>query len=175
MLSDNAGLRRSPFQTNLSMLSRPFALTLAVALLVMHEVRAAESVLEMTARPDQVQVIDQAIGQGLAVRGGAWAVVQYTGWVFDPGAPEGKGTKFASSRDRGESLSFLYGFKRVVPGLEKGMEGMRVGGKRTILVPPKFGFDGLKYPRPSDVPPRSTLVFEVELTDVVPQSAPPEE
>lgn len=136
---------------------------------------AADSVLELNASPDKVQVIDHVAGSGLAVRDGAWVVMHFGGWVFDPAAPEGKGTRFADSRARGESLSFLYGYRRVVPGLERGLEGMRVGGRRTILVPPKYGYDGIKYARPEEVPPKATLVFEVDLLDVVPQSAPPDE
>jgi FKBP-type peptidyl-prolyl cis-trans isomerase FkpA len=138
-------------------------------------VMAAGSVLELIASPDKVQTIDHTLGTGMVVRAGAWVVLHYTGWVFDPTAPDGKGAKFDSSRERGESLSFLYGLKRAVPGLEKGLAGMRVGGQRTIFVPPKFGYDGIKYPRPKDVPAGATLVFEVELNDVVPQSAPPDD
>jgi FKBP-type peptidyl-prolyl cis-trans isomerase FkpA len=136
---------------------------------------ARDSVLEMIASPDRLQTFDRTVGTGPVVRRGAWVVLQYTGWIFDPAAPDGRGAKFDSSHDRGESLSFLYGYKRALPGLEKGLEGMRVGGRRTILVPPKFGYDGIKYPLPKDVPPRSTLLFEVELDDVVAQSAPPDE
>ena len=76
---------------------------------------------------------------------------------------------------QGESLSFVYGLKRVLPGLEKGLAGMRVGGRRTLVVPSNLGFDGLKYPRPADVPAGAALVFDVELLDVVAQSAPPDE
>ena len=78
-------------------------------------------------------------------------------------------------RDQGESLSFVYGLKRVLPGLEKGLAGMRVGGRRTLVVPPDLAYDGLKYPRPTDVPANTALVFDVELIDVVPQSAPPDQ
>jgi len=148
---------------------------LALSALALGPAAAADSVLELIASPDRLQTIDQAVGTGPAVRRGAWVVMHYTGWIFDPAAPDGKGAKFDSSRDRGESLSFLYGYKRALPGLEKGLEGMRVGGRRTIFVPPKFGYDGIKYPLPKDVPPRATLVFEVELNDVVAQSAPPDE
>jgi FKBP-type peptidyl-prolyl cis-trans isomerase FkpA len=148
---------------------------LALGALAMGPAAAADSVLEMIASPDALQTVDQTVGSGPVVRNGAWVVLHYTGWIFDTAAPDGKGAKFDSSRDRGESLSFLYGYKRALPGLEKGLEGMRVGGRRTILVPPKLGYDGIKYPLPKDVPPRSTLLFEVELTDVVAQSAPPDE
>ena len=89
--------------------------------------------------------------------------------------PITRASEFASSREQGESLSFVYGLKRVLPGLEKGLAGMRVGGRRTLVVPPDLGFDGLKYPRPTDVPVGAALVFDVELLDVVAQSAPPDE
>ena len=148
---------------------------LVLCVLAIGPTAAADSVLELIASPDKLQTVDQTIGTGPLVRSGAWVVLHYTGWVFDATAPDGKGAKFDSSRDRGESLSFLYGYKRALPGLEKGLAGMRVGGHRTILVPPKLGYDGVKYPLPKDVPPRSTLLFEVELTDVVAQSAPPDE
>jgi FKBP-type peptidyl-prolyl cis-trans isomerase FkpA len=148
---------------------------LALCALAIGPAAAADSVLEMIASPDKLQTVDQTVGTGHVVRAGAWVVLHYTGWIFDPTAPDGKGAKFDSSRDRGESLSFLYGYKRALPGLEKGLEGMRVGGRRTILVPPKLSYDGIKYPLPKDVPPRATLVFEVELNDVVAQSAPPDE
>ena len=81
--------------------------------------------------------------------------------LYDPDTPDHKGRQFASSRSRGESLSFVYGLKRVLPGLEKGLAGMRVGGRRTLVVPPNLGYDGLKYPRPADVPAEATLVFDV--------------
>jgi FKBP-type peptidyl-prolyl cis-trans isomerase FkpA len=157
------------------MLPRRVVSLLALCVVAAVPAWSADSVLEMIARPDKLQTIDQVVGTGPVVRSGAWVVLHYTGWLFDPAAPEGKGAKFDSSRDRGESLSFLYGYKRALPGLEKGLEGMRAGGRRTILVPPKFGYDGIKYPLPKDVPPLSTLVFEVELNDVVAQSAPPDE
>jgi FKBP-type peptidyl-prolyl cis-trans isomerase FkpA len=155
--------------------ARGLLLLLALSAASIGPASAADSVLELIASPDQLQTIDQTVGTGPVVRRGAWVVLHYTGWIFDPTAPDGRGAKFDSSRDRGESLSFLYGYKRALPGLENGLEGMRVGGRRTILVPPKFGYDGIKYPLPKDVPPRSTLVFEVDLNDVVAQSAPPDD
>jgi FKBP-type peptidyl-prolyl cis-trans isomerase FkpA len=125
--------------------------------------------------PTTLTVVDQVIGTGRTPQTDAYTVLRYTGWLYDPSAPEKKGHKFASSQDRGESLTFLYGFKRVMPGLEKGIADMKVGGKRTIIVPPKLGYDGYKYPYPSDVPPGSALVWEVELVDVVPRGAPPDQ
>jgi len=121
--------------------------------------------------PRELQVIDRVVGQGKEVRPGVFVALHYTGYVYDPAAPEGKGRQFVSSRERGETWSYKYGVTRAIPGFEKGLRGMRAGGSRTIVVPAKLGYDGRKYPTPNDVPPKSALVFDVELIDVVPESA----
>jgi FKBP-type peptidyl-prolyl cis-trans isomerase FkpA len=125
--------------------------------------------------PTKLTVIDGTAGTGRVPQTDAYVILRYTGWLYDPSAPENKGHQFASSEARGESLTFLYGFKRVMPGLERGIADMKVGGKRTIIVPPKLAYDGYKYPYPNDVPPGSALIWEVELMDVVPRSAPPDQ
>ena len=122
--------------------------------------------------PDQLVVTDQEVGRGAELRKGMFAVLHYTGWIYDASAPEGKGKRFTSSRERGEALSYVYGYERAIRGLERGMQGMRVGGKRTIVIPPKLGYQEPKHPFPKDVPQGSALVFEVELLNVVPQGAP---
>jgi FKBP-type peptidyl-prolyl cis-trans isomerase FkpA len=127
------------------------------------------------ALPSKLTFTDQQAGTGREIRDGMYAVVHYTGWVYDPAAAEGKGRQFVNSRERGEPLSFLYGYERAVRGLERGMEGMKVGGKRTIVIPPKLGYDGFKHAYPPEVPKGSALVFEVELLDAVPQGAPPDQ
>ena len=127
------------------------------------------------ALPDRLIVTDQEVGRGNEVRRGMFAVVHYTGWVYDPAAPDGKGKRYISSRERGEALSYVYGVGRAIRGFERGLQGMRVGGKRTIVIPPKLGYEEPKYPYPQDVPKGSALVFEVELLDVVPQGAPPDQ
>jgi FKBP-type peptidyl-prolyl cis-trans isomerase FkpA len=142
------------------------------ALLPLHCV--AEQSASDRALPTQLIVTDQQVGTGREIRDGMYAVLHYTGWVYDPAAADGKGRQFVSSRERGEALSFQYGYQRAVRGLERGMEGMRVGGRRTIVIPPKLGYDGFKHPYPPDVPKGSALVFEVELLDAVPQGAPPD-
>lgn len=121
------------------------------------------------AAPTDVEVTDQAAGDGAEIQRGWFAIMHYTGWVYDGQAAERKGRQFVSSRERGKPTTFVYGYQRALIGLEKGMRGMKVGGKRTIVVPPKLGYDDLKYPTPQDVPPNSALVFEIELLDVVPQ------
>jgi FKBP-type peptidyl-prolyl cis-trans isomerase FkpA len=148
---------------------------IAIQVLCIAPARAEESALERAAHPGKVQTTDQQVGTGRAIASGAFAVLHYTAWLYDPDAPAHKGKQFASSDSLGKSLTFVYGYKRVLPGLEKGLAGMRVGGRRTIVVPPNLAYDGLKYPRPADVPPEAALLFEVELVDVVPQSAPPDQ
>lgn len=152
-----------------------FALGSVVAILLTQTVAAGDPAPEGTRRPPKVQITEHQVGTGKEVARGAFAVVHYTGWLYDADAIDHKGKQFASSRSRGQSLSFVYGYRRVLPGLEKGLAGMRVGGRRTIVVPPNLGYDGLQNPRPADVPPKATLVFDVELLDVVPESAPPDE
>jgi FKBP-type peptidyl-prolyl cis-trans isomerase FkpA len=122
--------------------------------------------------PTEVQIADQVVGDGAEVRRGWFAIMHFTGWVYDEQAPEHKGRQFVDSRERGKPTTFVYGYQRALIGVEKGMLGMKVGGKRTIVVPPKLGYDELKYARPKDVPPKSALVFEVELLDVVPEQNP---
>lgn len=124
------------------------------------------------AMPTELQVIDHMVGEGKEVRAGHFVALHYTGYLYDPQAVDHKGRAFIDSRERGETLTYKYGVTRAIPGFEKGLRGMRAGGKRTIIVPPKLGYDDRKYPTPKDVPPKSALVFDVELIDVVPEGAP---
>jgi FKBP-type peptidyl-prolyl cis-trans isomerase FkpA len=124
------------------------------------------------AQPTEVTYQDIVVGTGETVKRNAFAVMHFNAWVYDEGAPEFKGHQFADSRKRGQSITWVYGFKRALPGVEKGMIGMREGGKRTIVVPPGLGYDGRKHVAPEDVPANAALIFEVELISVVAQSAP---
>jgi FKBP-type peptidyl-prolyl cis-trans isomerase len=146
---------------------RPAAVILAAWLLCVLCCHAAGA-----ASDESLVVKDLTVGTGDPVHAGHFVIIHYDAWVYDGGKPEGKGHLFDSSRERGQTFTYVYGYKRAVPGMEKGMEGMRVGGKRLILVPPKLGFDDLKYPYPRDVPVGSALVFEIELLEVVPRGAP---
>jgi FKBP-type peptidyl-prolyl cis-trans isomerase FkpA len=126
-----------------------------------------------TAAPIESLVVkDLTVGTGIPVHAGHFVIIHYDAWVYDDRQPEGKGHLFDSSRERGQTFTYVYGYKRAVPGMEKGMEAMRVGGRRLILVPARLGFDDLKYPYPRDVPVGAALVFELELLDVVPRGAP---
>lgn len=124
------------------------------------------------APPAELHYQDLVVGSGDTVKRNAFAVMHFNAWVYDESAPGFKGHQFADSRKRGETVTWVFGLKRAITGVEKGMEGMRVGGKRLITIPPKLGYDGRKHVAPEDVPPNSALLFEVELLSVVPQGAP---
>ena len=108
------------------------------------------------------QKIDTVTGTGKEATAGSTAVVNYTGWLYDPAAESKHGTQFDSSIER-EPFSFELGAGRVIKGWDDGVQGMKVGGKRTLIVPAAMGYgDGGAGP----IPPGATLIFDVELLDV---------
>lgn len=108
------------------------------------------------------QKIDSAAGTGKEALAGNTAVVNYTGWLYDPAAPKLQGKQFDSSSGRGP-FSFQLGGGQVIKGWDEGVQGMKVGGKRILIVPAAMGYgDGGAGP----IPPGATLIFEVELLDV---------
>jgi len=111
-----------------------------------------------------LQKIDHQVGEGTEAVAGQMVAVHYTGWLLDLAAPEQKGTKFDSSVDRGELFSFPLGAGRVIQGWDHGVEGMRVGGKRTLIIPSSMGYG--EYGAGGVIPPNADLIFEVELHQV---------
>jgi FKBP-type peptidyl-prolyl cis-trans isomerase FkpA len=114
--------------------------------------------------PDQLQVQDLEPGTGSAVAAGQKAVVHYTGWLWDAAAPENKGRKFDSSRDHGDTFSFRVGGGEVIRGWDQGVEGMKVGGKRRLVIPPELGYGARGAG--GAIPGGATLVFDVELMGI---------
>ncbi|WP_245583921.1 FKBP-type peptidyl-prolyl cis-trans isomerase [Rubritepida flocculans] len=107
---------------------------------------------------------DLTTGEGAMALAGKRVEVHYTGWLHDPKAPETKGRKFDSSRDRGEPFAFPLGEGRVIAGWDRGVAGMRVGGHRRLTIPPEMGYGARGAG--GVIPPNATLVFEVELLAV---------
>ncbi len=109
----------------------------------------------------ELQIIDIVIGDGKGTLNNHRAAVHYTGWLYDETKADNKGEKFDSSRDRDRPFIFSLGNKSVIAGWEQGIPGMKIGGKRTLIIPPELGYGAKGYP-PS-IPPNSALIFEVEL------------
>jgi FKBP-type peptidyl-prolyl cis-trans isomerase FkpA len=104
---------------------------------------------------------DLEIGTGEEVTSGQTAVVHYTGWLHDPSKPEGKGKKFDSSRDHGDTFAFTVGGGQVIRGWDLGVAGMKVGGKRRLIIPAALGYGDRGAG--GVIPGGATLVFDVEL------------
>lgn len=117
-------------------------------------------------RVAELQRIDERNGTGAVAAAGTDVTVHYTGWLFDEKAANRRGEKFDSSVDRGEPFSFLLGAGRVIRGWDEGVAGMRVGGKRVLMIPPELGYG--RKGAGGVIPPNVSLVFEVELLDVKP-------
>jgi FKBP-type peptidyl-prolyl cis-trans isomerase FkpA len=109
----------------------------------------------------RLEKIDTRVGTGEEAEIGKTVNVHYTGWLYDEKAPDKKGKKFDSSYDRNEYFSFMLGAGRVIKGWDQGVTGMKVGGQRTLIIPPAmaYGAQGAG----NIIPPNATLIFDVEL------------
>lgn len=110
--------------------------------------------------------IDTVPGSGAEAVAGSKVSVHYTGWIYDERKPDKHGEKFDSSLDRGEPFSFNLGDKQVIRGWDEGVAGMKVGGKRTLMIPAEYGYGNRGV---GPIPAGSSLVFDVELLDVKPR------
>jgi len=108
--------------------------------------------------PSGTQVIDVQVGTGAEAIPGQYVTVHYTGWLYTNGI---KGKKFDSSRDRGDPFAFPLGAGRVIQGWDEGVAGMKIGGKRTLIIPAAAGYGDRGAG--SDIPGGATLMFDVEL------------
>ena len=121
---------------------------------------AAPAAAATVAAPTELQKVDVVKGTGEGISQGQVAVVHYTGWLYDPSAPEQKGGKFDSSRDRGQPFSFMIGAGQVIRGWDEGVQGMQPGGQRRLVIPSDLAYG---EPGKGPIPPGATLVFDVEL------------
>jgi FKBP-type peptidyl-prolyl cis-trans isomerase len=107
---------------------------------------------------------DVKVGDGAEAKPGQLVAVHYTGWLYDESAPDKHGKKFDSSLDRGQPFQFPLGGGRVIPGWDMGVAGMKVGGKRTLVIPAEMGYGARGAG--GVIPPNATLIFDVELLGV---------
>jgi peptidylprolyl isomerase len=111
--------------------------------------------------PSGLQITDSKVGTGATPKPGQICVMHYTGWLYENGA---KGKKFDSSVDRGQPFEFPIGQGRVIAGWDEGVSTMKVGGKRTLIIPPGLGYGARGAG--GAIPPNATLIFDVELLGV---------
>jgi FKBP-type peptidyl-prolyl cis-trans isomerase len=111
--------------------------------------------------PSGLQIIDSNVGTGASPKPGQICVMHYTGWLYENGQ---KGKKFDSSVDRNEPFEFPIGQHRVIAGWDEGVATMKVGGKRTLIIPPGLGYGARGAG--GVIPPNATLIFDVELLKV---------
>jgi len=116
---------------------------------------------QVTEMPDGLKFTDTKTGDGATAKAGNKVSVHYTGWLSDNGA---KGKKFDSSVDRGQPFQFTLGAHQVIAGWDEGVAGMKVGGKRTLNIPPELGYGARGAG--GAIPPNATLIFDVELLQV---------
>jgi FKBP-type peptidyl-prolyl cis-trans isomerase len=119
---------------------------------------ATNQVIEM---PNGLKYTDTKTGDGSTATSGNKVSVHYTGWLYNNGA---KGAKFDSSVDRGQPFQFTLGAHQVIAGWDEGVAGMKVGGKRTLIIPPELGYGARGAG--GVIPPNATLMFDVELLGV---------
>jgi len=119
---------------------------------------ATNQVIEM---PNGLKYTDTKTGDGAIATAGNKVSVHYTGWLYNNDA---KGAKFDSSIDRGQPFQFTLGSHQVIAGWDQGVAGMKVGGKRTLIIPPELGYGARGAGRA--IPPNATLIFDVELLGV---------
>jgi FKBP-type peptidyl-prolyl cis-trans isomerase len=128
------------------------------------ESAAAETPASTGTETMALQKTDLAPGNGAEIKSGQTALVHYTGWLYDAAAPENKGKKFDSSVDRNEPFEFPVGAGMVIKGWDDGVVGMKVGGKRRLVIPPELGYGSRGAG--GVIPPGATLVFDVELVEI---------
>lgn len=122
---------------------------------------AAASAASPVTTSSGLRYTDDVVGTGAQAKPGQNVQVHYTGWLDQGGK---KGTKFDSSRDRGDPFSFPLGQGRVIKGWDEGVAGMKVGGKRTLVIPANLGYGAAGAG--GVIPPNATLIFDVELLGV---------
>ena len=154
-----AAIDRRRFMLPLALAGAVVALAITAAGTPFGPAAAAEG--QVHEMPDGLKYTDAKLGTGAAAAPGAKVSVHYTGWLSNNGA---KGAKFDSSLDRGQPFQFTLGAHEVIAGWDEGVAGMKVGGERTLIIPPELGYGARGAG--GVIPPNATLMFDVELLGV---------
>jgi peptidylprolyl isomerase len=154
-----SAIERRQIMLRLGLAGAAVALALTAAGTPLANAVAAEAkVMEM---PDGLKYTDNKVGDGATATAGNKVSVHYTGWLYKDGA---KGAKFDSSVDRGQPFDFTLGAHQVIEGWDEGVAGMKVGGERTLIIPPELGYGARGAG--GVIPPNATLMFDVQLLKV---------
>jgi len=137
------------------------ALALIVAGAMATSTATAQTIGSTMTTQSGLKITDSKIGTGATPKPGQTCIVHYTGWLYENGV---KGKKFDSSVDRNEPFEFPIGQRKVIAGWDEGVATMKVGGKRTLIIPPALGYGARGAG--GVIPPNATLMFDVELLDV---------
>ena len=151
-------MNRQTLSDRLSQMRYTFTFITCLFLLATTAISAQDKV---NTTPSGLKYVDQKVGTGDEAVKGTTVEVHYTGWLYVDGK---RGKKFDSSLDRGQPFRFGLGAKQVIAGWDEGVQGMKVGGKRKLVVPPDLGYGKQGYP--PLIPKNATLVFDIELLGV---------
>ena len=136
---------------------------LSLAFLFSFSIVSTTACAEQGGQVTELNKTDVKVGKGAESKAGQNVSVHYTGWLYDKAAPDHKGRKFDSSRERGP-FDFPLGASRVIMGWDQGVQGMKVGGQRTLVIPANLGYGARGAG--GVIPPNATLLFDVELLGV---------
>ncbi|HKM99488.1 MAG TPA: FKBP-type peptidyl-prolyl cis-trans isomerase [Candidatus Binataceae bacterium] len=145
--------------TQLKKLVLGLCIGIGALLYVAHAMAAAPASGAMVTMDSGLKYKDLKVGTGAVAHAGDQVSVHYTGWLQNPDGSKGK--KFDSSRDRGQPFAFGLGAQQVIKGWDDGVQGMRVGGERELIIPPALGYG--QSGAGGVIPPNATLIFDVEL------------
>ncbi len=154
-----------PMQTKMRALLACLAATLVLSACTdATSERPAKVAVTVPDNKDAAKAAGEMIVTDTQANAGDTVAVHYTGWLFDPAAPDGRGQKFDSSVDRNEPFVFPLGAGRVIKGWDQGVEGMNVGETKILNIPPELGYGDRGAG--GVIPPNATLIFEVQLLEV---------
>ncbi len=128
------------------------------------ESQIAQKEIKLEKNITTLVIKDTVLGNGRQAEKGLAVTVHYSGWLYDPNQKDGKGKKFDSSLDRNDPFVFNLGGGQVIRGWDDGVDGMKIHGKRTLIIPPDMGYGSRGAG--GVIPPNATLIFDVELLGV---------
>jgi len=132
--------------------------------LVSAESQISQKEIKLEKNITKLVIKDTVLGNGRQAEKGLAVTVHYAGWLYDPNQKDGKGKKFDSSLDRNDPFVFNLGGGQVIRGWDDGIDGMKIHGKRTLIIPPDMGYGSRGAG--GVIPPNATLIFDVELLGV---------